>query len=80
MKKKKIISIIIGIIIIIIATITPFRLKSICHEHSLHPEWSLGAWNAVYISALFYCFIISVLTLVLLLINVLKKSKKQSKN
>ena len=80
MKKKKIISIIIGIIIIIIAIIMPFRLKTICYEHSLHPEWSLGAWNAVYISALCYCFIISVLTLILLVINVLKKSERKSTN
>ena len=77
MKKKKIISIILGILIIIIAIIMPFHLKEICYEHSHHPEWSLGASNAVHISAFFYSCTISILTLILLLINVLNRKKNQ---
>ena len=77
MKKKKVISIILGILIIIIAIIMPLRLKEICYEHSHHPEWSLGAWNAVYISTFFYSCLISILTLILLLINTLNNKKNQ---
>ena len=43
MEKRKIISIILGIVISIIAVIMPFHLKQICYEHSIHQEWSLGA-------------------------------------
>lgn len=75
MEKRKIISIILGIVIIIIAVIMPFHLKQICYEHSIHQEWSLGAWNAVQISATLYSLAICVLTLILVLLNVLKKSK-----
>ena len=76
MRKKKIISIILGIVIIITAVIMPFHLKQICYEHSIHQEeWSLGAWNAVQISATLYSIVICVLTLILVLLNVLKKSK-----
>ena len=76
MEKRKIVSIILGVIIIIIAVIMPFHLKQICYEHSMHSqEWSLGAWNAVQISAAFYSITISILTLILVLINVLKKSE-----
>ena len=76
MKKRKIISIILGTIIIIIAVIMPFHLKRICYEHSMHSqEWSLGAWNAVQILATFYSIAISILTLILVLINTLRKSK-----
>ena len=74
MEKRKIVSIILGVIIIIIAVIMPFHLKQICYEHSMHgQEWSLGAWNAVQISATFYCIAISVLTLILVLINTIRK-------
>ena len=76
MEKRKIISIILGVIIIIIAVIMPFHLKQICYEHSMHgQEWSLGAWKAVQILATFYSIVISVLTLILVLINLIKKSK-----
>lgn len=76
MEKRKIISIILGVIIIIIAVIMPFHLKQICYQHLLHSqEWSLGAWNAVQVSASFYSISISILTLILILINILKKSK-----
>ena len=74
MEKRKIISIVLGITIIITAIIMPFHLKQICYEHVLHAEeWSLGAWNAVQIVATIYSIIISVLTLILAFINVLKK-------
>lgn len=75
-KKRKIVSIILGIIIIIIVIIMPFHLKQIFYEHSMHSqEWSLGAWNAVQISAIFYSIAISILTIIIVLINTLKKSK-----
>ena len=75
MEKKKIVSIIIEIIIIIIAVIMPFQLKQICYEHSIHQaEWSLGAWDAVYISAILYSIAIIILTIILLLLNIPKKS------
>ena len=76
MSKRKILSIILGIVIIVLMIIMPFHLKQICYEHSMHPEWSLGAWNAVYISALLYTFVISILTLILVLLNIIKKHKK----
>ena len=73
MKKKKIISIVLGVIIIIITIIMPIHLKQICYEHSMHPEWSLGAWNAVCITAIVYSIAISILTIIVLLLNILKK-------
>ena len=72
MEKRKIISIILGVVIIIIATIMPFHLEQICYEHSIHQDWSLGAWNAVQISAILYSIAICVLTVILVLINVLQ--------
>lgn len=75
MEKRKIISIILGIIIIIIMIIMPFHLKQVCYEHSMHPEWSLGAWNAVQISSIIYTLVICILTIILVLINVIKKQK-----
>lgn len=76
MSKRKIISIILGVVIIVLMIIMPFHLKQVCYEHSMHPEWSLGAWNAVYISALLYTFVISILTLILVLLNNIKKHIK----
>ena len=76
MSKRKIISIILGVVIIVLMIIMPFHLKQVCYEHSMHPEWSLGAWNAVYISALLYTFVISILTLILVLLNIIKKHIK----
>lgn len=75
MEKRKILSIILGIIIIIIMIIMPFHLKQVCYEHSIHPEWSLGAWNAVQISSIIYTLVICILTIILVLINVIKKQK-----
>ena len=75
MNKSKIISIIIGILIIILLIIMPFHLKQICYEYSIHTENSLGAWNAVQIQSAIYDIVIAILTFILVIINVLKKSK-----
>lgn len=75
MNKSKIISIVIGILIIILLIIMPFNLKQICYEYSVHTENSLGAWNAVHIHSTIYGIVIGILTVVLVIINVLKKSK-----
>ena len=76
MEKRKIVSIILGVIIIIIALIMPFHLKQTCYQHSMHSqEWTLSAWNAVQILATFYSIAISILTLILVLINTLRKSE-----
>lgn len=75
MEIRKIISIILGIIIIVIAVIMPFHLKEICYRHSIHQDWTLGACNAVQISSALYSVVICFLTLILVLLNVLKKSK-----
>ena len=75
MEKRKIVSIVLGIIIIVIAVVMPFHLKDICYEHSMHQEWSLGSWNAVFITTILYCVAISILTIILVLLNILKKSK-----
>ena len=76
MEKKKVVSLIAGLIIIIISIVMPFHLKQLCYEFSTHQqEWTLGAWTAVQIYATIYGIIISVLTLVLVLLNVLQKRK-----
>ncbi len=76
MNKTKIVTIILGIVIIILTIVMPFQLKQICYEHSMHSgEWSLGAWNAVQILAIFYSIVISILTLIIVLLNILRKSK-----
>lgn len=73
MEKRKIISIILGITIIIISIIMPFHLKRICYEYSIHQEWSLDVCYAVQISATLYSIAICVLILVLL--NIIKKAR-----
>ncbi len=75
MNKKKVISIILGTIIIALAIIMPFHLKHICYEHSIHPEWSFGAWNAVFVCSMQYGVSICILTVALLLLNKPKKAK-----
>ena len=75
MEKKRIVSIILGVIIIIIAVIMPFHLKQICYEHSIHQEWCFGAWNAVAITSMLYSIVIIILTIIILLLNTLKKPK-----
>lgn len=76
MNKTKVATIILGIVIIIMTIIMPFQLKQICYEHSIHSnEWSLGPWNAVQISATLYSIGISILTLIVVVLNIFKKSK-----
>ena len=76
MEKKKVVSLIAGLIIIIISIVMPFHLKQLCYEFSTHQqEWTLGSWTAVQIYATIYGIIISILTLVLVLLNVLQKRK-----
>ena len=76
MGARKIISIILGLLIISISIISPFHLKYVCYEHLMHyQEWSLGACNAVQIIAFFYSITICILTMNLVLINITKKSK-----
>ena len=75
MNKSKIISIITEILIISLLIIMPFHLKQICYEYSIHTENSLGAWNAVQIQSAIYDILIGILTIVLVIINVLRKSK-----
>ncbi|MBQ9314779.1 MAG: hypothetical protein IJ220_07325 [Clostridia bacterium] len=75
MNKSKIISITIGIMMIIILIIMPFHLKQICYEYSIHTENSLGAWNVVQIQSAMYNILIGILTIILVIINVLRKSK-----
>ncbi len=73
MKNKKTINIIISIIIIGILIYMPFSLKQICYEHAIHPEWSLGSWNAVFLRAGLFSIILVILTAILLIINIVKK-------
>ena len=76
MDKKKVISIILGTVIIIISIIMPFHLKQVCYEFSIHEyEWSLDSCGAIQIYATIYGIIISALTLILLLLNIFKKYK-----
>ena len=75
MNKSKILSIMIEILIIIILIIMPVHLKQICYEYSMHPENSLGPWHAVHIQSAIYGVEIGILTVILVIINVFKKSK-----
>lgn len=78
---KKIITVILGILLVVLATLMPFHLKSICYNFATHPENSLGSWNAVFLSASAYAFAFVVGIATLVLINVLplrhKKKKKE---
>ena len=72
--KEKIVSLILGLVIITISIVMPFYLKQICYEISINQrECSLGVWNAVQIYAIVYGIVICILTLILVLLNVLKK-------
>lgn len=69
MNKSKIIAIIAGLGIIITAITMVIHLPKICYEHMMHPEWSLGAWNAVQISAILYGIVICIFGIVLVVLN-----------
>ncbi len=73
---SKIVILLLVLIIIILAVIMPFHLKQICYKYSIHPEWSLGAWNAVQITATLYSIGICVLTLIIVFLNRLKNANK----
>lgn len=76
MKKTRIATIILGVIIIIISLIMPFHLKYVCYKFSIHQDWTLGAWNAVQIYGTMYGIAICILTIILVLLNVSKKQNK----
>lgn len=75
MKKKKIISVVLGIMIIATAMIMPFHLRQICHKFTGHYDWTMSAWGAVQIYATIYGIIICALTIILVILNVFEKSK-----
>ena len=75
MSKSKIVSIISGIGIIVTTIIMVIHLKKVCYEHVMHPEWSLGAWNAVQITATLYGVVICVFAIILVVLNLFEKSK-----
>ena len=75
MGKNKIASIICGIGIIITTIIMIIRLGMVAYEHSLHQlDWTLGVEAAVQITGIFYGIVIGIFTIVLVLINILRKS------
>lgn len=69
MNKSKIIAIIAGLGIIITTITMVIHLPKICYEYTIHPEWSLGAWNAVQISAILYGIVICIFGIVLVVLN-----------
>lgn len=73
MKKNKIISIICGLVIIITIIIMTNRLGTVAQNFCMHMDWSLGVEGAVQTTAMFYGIIIGIFTIVLVLINTLKK-------
>lgn len=72
MNKFKIISVLAGLGSIMTTIIMVIHLPKVCYEYSMHPEWSLGAWNAVQITATLYGIVIAVFTIVLVGLNVKK--------
>ena len=75
MNKSKIVSIICGLGIIITTIIMIINLPLIAQENSLHQnDWSLGVKLAVQIMSTIYGVIICIFTIILVLVNVLKKS------
>lgn len=77
MKKSKIVSIICGLGIIITTIIMIIRLPLIAQEHSIHQDWTLGVKGAVQIMSTMYGAIICIFTIILVLVNVLKKSNQK---
>ncbi len=72
MNKTKIATIIAGLGIVITTIIMIVHLEKVCYQYCMHPERSLGAWNAVRITATVYGGIICFLTIVLVGLNVRK--------
>jgi hypothetical protein len=72
MNKSKIISLISGFGIIITTIIMVIHLRNVCYEHSMHPEWSLGAWNAVQITATLYGIVICIFAVIPVILNLFR--------
>ena len=73
MKKSKIISIILGLLIIVTIIIMVSNLGNVAYEHSIHDDWTLGVVGAVQITATLYGILIGILSSILVLINLLGK-------
>ena len=69
-------SFVLGAAILLIAIIMPFHLGKICHEYLLHPDWSLGAGNAIQLYATLYSVTICILILTLVILNSKHKNHK----
>lgn len=74
MKSSKIVSIVCGIGIIVATIVMIIRLGEVAQEYQFHSDWSLGAVNAIKITAQSYGAVICFFTIILVVINVLKKS------
>ena len=74
MKKSKLISIILGLLIIVTIILMVFHLENVAYEHSIHDDWSLGVVGAVQITATLYGIIICILSSILVLINLFGKN------
>lgn len=77
MSKNKIATIVLGIIVVSASVVMPFHLEQICQNYISHPEWSLGASNAVKLASICYSLVISILTLGIILLNTLVKKEKK---
>ncbi len=76
MSKSKVISIISGLGIIITTIIMIIHLGKVTQEHLIHEnEWSLGVVGAVQTTATLYGIVICIFDIILVLTNVLKKSR-----
>ena len=73
---KKIVSIICGLGIIITTVLLIIDVKKTAISFQMHPEASLGAANAVQLTAIMYGIVICIFALVLVLLNVLNKKNK----
>ena len=74
MSKSKIVSIICGLGIFITTILMVIRLGKVAYDHSMHPEWSLGVSSAVQITAGLYGIVICIFAIILVVLNLLKKS------
>ena len=74
MKKGKIASIVWGIGIIITTIMMIIRLSIVADEFSMNQlVWTLDVKTAVQMTGIFYGIVIGIFTIILVLINVLKK-------
>lgn len=75
MNRSRNISAICGLGIIITTIIMVIHIGKVAQEHSMHPDWSLGVIGAVQITATLYGIVICIFAIILILTNILKKSK-----